>query len=327
MKKQSRSPSNKKKSSISANTSRILPYVNEEFMKKSFISPQFQNSHLEYSNYDQSPAPPAPPVFDIHNILTDNTPAKISNEVESENEPYELSQSHHPNKFDTPGPFSVSPNSDSYEEYNSDEEYSSDSDLDGDIGKEKGIGIGYNDTFSYAKSTKNKDLRIFKMKVILAEKKKQMFEKEIEVKKLREDNSFLESVISDYEYYNNSILEEKNKQKMAIKILSDHIRDISRDVSNDEYKISRVKTDQSMLLKELQQIQDELKDVLKSKWSKIENDSESYSDNKYSPSYNSSDDDYNDYNEYNEHNEHNSYDNDNGKVKGNALRYKEYSKY
>lgn len=314
MKKQSRSPSNKKKSSISANTSRILPYMNEEFMKNSFISPQFQNNHLEYSNYDQSLAPPAPPVFDIYNTPTDNTPTdntptKISNEEESENEPYDLSQSYHPSKFDTPGPFSVSPNSDSYEEYNSDEEYSNDSDLDDDIGK----GIGYNDTFSYAKSTKNKDLRIFKMKIILAEKKKQMFEKEIQVKKLREDNSFLESVISDYEYYNNSILEEKNKQKMAIKILSDHIRDISRDVSNDEYKLNRVKTDQTMLLKELQRIQDELKDVLKSKGSKIENDSESYSDNEHTPSYNSSSDEYSAYD-----NDNDDDDNDNG----NSHRYK-----
>jgi hypothetical protein len=115
---------------------------------------------------------------------------------------------------------------------------------------------------SYATSIKNKDLRIFKMKFILEEKKKQMFEKEQEVKELQKYNSFLESVITDYENYNRSILEEKNKQKTAIKILSDHIRDISKEMKTDDYKLNRVKSDQRILLDELQNIRNELREAL-----------------------------------------------------------------
>lgn len=115
---------------------------------------------------------------------------------------------------------------------------------------------------SYATSIKNKDLRIFKMKFILEEKKKQMFEKEQEVKELQKYNSFLESVITDYENYNRSILEEKNKQKTAIKILSDHIRDISKEMKTGDYKLNRVKSDQRILLDELQNIRNELREAL-----------------------------------------------------------------
>ena len=119
------------------------------------------------------------------------------------------------------------------------------------------------DENSYSTLTKNKDFRILKMKNILDERKQQMFEKEKEIKELQKDNSFLESIIIDYQNYNRYILEEKNKQRMAIKILSDHIREISRNVNNDEYKLNHIKKDQSILLKELQNIRNEIKDVLK----------------------------------------------------------------
>jgi hypothetical protein len=88
-----------------------------------------------------------------------------------------------------------------------------------------------------------------------------MFEKEQEVKELQKYNSFLESVITDYEKYNKSILEEKTKQKKAIKILSDHIRDISKEMKIGDYKLNRVKGDQRILLEELQNIRNELRDA------------------------------------------------------------------
>ena len=132
------------------------------------------------------------------------------------------------------------------------------------------------DENSYSTLTKNKDFRILKMKNILDERKQQMFEKEKEIKELQKDNSFLESIIIDYQNYNRYILEEKNKQRMAIKILSDHIREISRNVNNDEYKLNHIKKDQSILLKELQNIRNEIKDVLKINGN--ENNNKYYSD-------------------------------------------------
>jgi hypothetical protein len=193
------------------------------FMKKSFISPSLQINELNHENFIESPAPVAPQVL--------NNDEHIDDIERDKDEFYE--------------------NSDSYDDHDDHDDYS-DNDEEQYVDKE-------ND--SYATSIKNKDLRIFKMKCILEEKKKQMFEKEQEVKELQKYNSFLEYVITDYEIYNRSILEEKTKQKTAIKILSDHIRDISKEMKIGDYKLNRVKGDQRILLEELQNIRNELRDA------------------------------------------------------------------
>lgn len=118
---------------------------------------------------------------------------------------------------------------------------------------------------SYANATMKKDVRIYRMKDILSKKRKQMFDKEVEIKDIGKQNSFLKTVLDDYENYNNIILEEKVKQKKALKILSDHIREISRNIKNDDFKLNRVKTDQTLLLEEIQNIRDEIEYVLKAR--------------------------------------------------------------
>ena len=87
---------------------------------------------------------------------------------------------------------------------------------------------------------------------------------ENEIKELGKQNSFLETVVHDYENYNTVILEEKMKQKKALKILTDHIREISKNIKNDDFKLNRVKNDQTLLLEEIQNIRDEIEYILKS---------------------------------------------------------------
>jgi chromosome segregation ATPase len=118
---------------------------------------------------------------------------------------------------------------------------------------------------SYANATMKKDLRIYKMKDLLRKKRKYMFDKEKEIKEIGRQNSFLETVVNDYENYNNIILDEKRKQKRALKVLSDHIREISKNIKNDEFKLNRVKMDQTELLREIQNIRDEIEYVLKTR--------------------------------------------------------------
>jgi predicted nucleic acid-binding Zn-ribbon protein len=102
------------------------------------------------------------------------------------------------------------------------------------------------------------------MKDLLDRKRKLMFDKEKEIKELGNQNSFLETVVDDYKKYNTAILEEKIKQKKALKILSDHIREIAKNIKNDEFKLNRVKMDQTALLEEIEHIRDEIAYVLKS---------------------------------------------------------------
>ena len=135
---------------------------------------------------------------------------------------------------------------------------------------------------SYSNTTMKKDVRIYKMKDMLRNKRKQMFDKEKEIRDIREQNSFLETVVNDYENYNNIILDEKRKQKKALKVLSDHIREISKNIKNDEFKLNRVKMDQTALLKEIQNIRDEIEYVLKTRG---DNNNYVSSDDEYQEEY------------------------------------------
>ena len=154
----------------------------------------------------------------------------------------------------------------------SDESYHSnntlDSDYDSDNDEIQAVDDDDNDNNenSYSSITKTKDLKIFKMKNLLARKRSTLLNKEQEIKELGKQNSFLETVIRDYENYNTAILEEKQKQKKALKILSQHIRDIYKNNNNkDESHLSRVKNDQTLLLDEIEKIRDEIAHVLNSR--------------------------------------------------------------
>ena len=137
---------------------------------------------------------------------------------------------------------------------------------------------------TYANATRKKDLKIYRMKDLLDKKRKLMFEKEREIKELGKQNSFLETVVHDYENYNTVILEEKIKQKKALKILSDHIREISKNIKSDEFKLNRVKVDQTLLLDEIQNIRDEIEYILRTSGSSnkyISSDDESPNDDRF----------------------------------------------
>jgi hypothetical protein len=108
------------------------------------------------------------------------------------------------------------------------------------------------------------DKNIYNMKCILEKKKQLLLEKNREIKELAKQNSFLNKVLSDYEKIKLHILEEKKKQQSAIKIISKHISQISKNMNQEDYHIEQLQDDQSMLLEELEKIKMEMKEVMKS---------------------------------------------------------------
>jgi hypothetical protein len=243
----SRSKSPRKSRSKSPRKSRSKSPKVYDFMKKSVISPMLRNRE-------------------------DNYP--ISHESHASH----ASHPSHPSRgMDNDKPVS----------YHSPNDYDSNDDNEGNISSsdESYLDGENNDMIipseeTYANTTRKKDLKIYRMKDLLDKKKKIMFEKENEIKELGKQNSFLETVVHDYENYNTVILDEKIKQKKALKILSQHIREISKNIRNDDFKLNRVKMDQTLLLEEIQNIRDEIEYVFKS--------------NGRNNVYMSSDDEYND---------------------------------
>jgi hypothetical protein len=116
----------------------------------------------------------------------------------------------------------------------------------------------------YANDIAENDKNIYNMKCILENKKQLLLYKNREIKELAKQNSFLNSILSDYEKIKLRILEEKRKQQDAIKIISKHISQISKNMNEDDYHIEQLQDDQSLMLKELEKIRMEVKEVMQS---------------------------------------------------------------
>ena len=119
-----------------------------------------------------------------------------------------------------------------------------------------------NDVLSYASITSKNDMNIYKMKCLLDEKKKNIIKKNNEIRELSKENAYLENLITDYDKLHTNNLDEKQKQKRALKILSSHIRNISKDMNKDHYELHRVKNDQKMIMEEIEKLRDEMSDIL-----------------------------------------------------------------
>jgi len=108
------------------------------------------------------------------------------------------------------------------------------------------------------------DTNIYNMKCILEKKRQLLLHKNREIKELAKQNVFLNNVLSDYEKIKSRILEEKQKQQAAIKIISKHISQISKNMNKEDYHINQLQDDQSYLLEELEKIKMEMNEVMRS---------------------------------------------------------------
>ena len=133
--------------------------------------------------------------------------------------------------------------------------YDTDTDADADTTTIEKI-----DEFDTAKN----DTNIYNMKCILEKKKQLLLHKNREVKELAKQNAFLNNVLSDYEKIKLHILEEKQKQQDAIKIISKHISHLSKNMNKEDYHMKHLQDDQSVLLEELEKIKREMKQVMQS---------------------------------------------------------------
>lgn len=133
--------------------------------------------------------------------------------------------------------------------------YDTDTDADADTASVEKI-----DEFDIAKN----DTNIYNMKCILEKKKQLLLHKNREVKELAKQNSFLNNVLSDYEKIKLRILEEKRKQQDAIKIISKHISQLSKNMNKEDYHMKHLQDDQSVLLEELEKIKMEMNEVMRS---------------------------------------------------------------
>ena len=150
--------------------------------------------------------------------------------------------------------------------------------------------VSYKTNGSYATSTSGKDLKLYDMKCLLDKKRKDIYDKNREVKELATNNPYLSSIVSDYETIGSTILEEKKDQKTALNILSKHIRDISEHMKHDEFQLHRIREDQQILMDEIDKLRKDIGYIN----NKIARDSSKKKEPKYPNWRYDDDDDYDD---------------------------------
>ena len=141
--------------------------------------------------------------------------------------------------------------------------YHTDTDLDTDLDTDPDTETNATEKIDEFDIAQN-DTNIYNMKCVLEKKKQLLLYKNREVKELAKHNAFLNNVLSDYEKIKSHILEEKQKQQDAIKIISKHISQLSKNMNKGDYHISELQDDQSVLLEELEKIKMEMNEVMRS---------------------------------------------------------------
>ena len=107
-----------------------------------------------------------------------------------------------------------------------------------------------------------RDQKIYQLKEELENRKKMLCLKRNQLKNNLKENIFLREVVEDYDSYNKSIVNEKEKQIAFLKMLHSYIDNISDELNLTDQKLKHSKQEQREILKEISFIKDEIDDLV-----------------------------------------------------------------
>ena len=107
-----------------------------------------------------------------------------------------------------------------------------------------------------------RDQKIYQLKEELENRKKMLCLKRNQLKNNLKENIFLQEVVEDYDSYNKSIVNEKEKQIVFLKMLHSYIDNISDELNLTDKKLKHSKQEQREILKEISFLKDEIDDLV-----------------------------------------------------------------
>jgi hypothetical protein len=105
---------------------------------------------------------------------------------------------------------------------------------------------------------KEKDDHFVHLQELIESKKKILLDNQQKLKKISNQNHFLEDIKKDYVRYNSYILKQKREQMQALSLLNEYIRDLSASGELSEQNIRDSHQEQKKIMKELKGIQKSL---------------------------------------------------------------------
>ena len=107
-----------------------------------------------------------------------------------------------------------------------------------------------------------RDQKIYQLKEELENRKKMLCLKRNQLKNNLKENIFLQEVVEDYDSYNKSIVNEKEKQIVFLKLLHSYIDNISDELNLTDQKLKQSKQEQRDILKEISFLKDDIDDLV-----------------------------------------------------------------
>ena len=107
-----------------------------------------------------------------------------------------------------------------------------------------------------------RDQKIYQLKEELENRKKMLCLKRNQLKNNLKENIFLQEVVEDYDSYNKSIVNEKEKQIVFLKMIHSYIDNISDELNLTDQKLKESKQEQRDILKEISFLKDDIDDLV-----------------------------------------------------------------
>lgn len=109
---------------------------------------------------------------------------------------------------------------------------------------------------------KEKDDQFVQLQELIASKRQILLENQRKLKRISNQNHFLEDIKKDYARYNAYILKQKREQMQALGVLNEYIRDLSTSGELSEQNIRDSHQEQKKIMKELKGIQRSLDSLI-----------------------------------------------------------------
>lgn len=112
------------------------------------------------------------------------------------------------------------------------------------------------------KEMETKNDQLLEMERLIAEKRNFLNQYQKNVAGIHKNNEFLQHIKHDYQRYNQYIVEEKNKEMRALKMLSQYIDDLNKSTQLSKQNMIDAKKEQKKILNEINIIQHNLDEII-----------------------------------------------------------------
>lgn len=109
---------------------------------------------------------------------------------------------------------------------------------------------------------RERDNQFIQIQELIESKRNLLYEKQKKLKKLSNQNQFLELIKDDYSKYHNFIKQQKNEQIIALELLNTYIDDLTQTGKLTKNNIEDAKQEQKNILNEVKYIKTSLDEMI-----------------------------------------------------------------